>query len=196
MTNIEADDLRKTFGANVRMAREQAGWTQGDLAERLKDYFMTRDKVLRMESGTRPTPLEEAAGIAQVLGYRLDELLLPERGISLQGQLRAQVHRTFESRKKAGEHLGSLLVNRAELKRLLDEVSEDSPIALQDTWEMASGAYDGTSVWLALYDATVKYIGITEGLAPDAVHEWIRAHGELGAVMESVTGLRLVDDDE
>ena len=196
MTNIEADDLRKTFGANVRRARELAGWTQGDLADRLKAYSMTRDKILRLESGTRPTPLEEAAGISQVLGYRLDELLLPERDSSLQGQLRAQVRRTGESRQKAGEHLGSLLLNRAELKRLLDEVSEDSLITLQDTWEMASDSYDSADVWMVLYEAVTKYIRVTEGLAAGGVQEWVKAHGGIDAVMESVTGMRSVDDGE
>lgn len=196
MTNIEADNLRTTFGANVRRARERAGWTQGDLADRLKAYSMTRDKILRLESGTRPTPLEEAAGISQVLGYRLDELLLPERDSSLQGQLRAQVRRTGDSRQKASEHLGSLLLNRAELKRLLDEVSEDSLITLQDTWEMASDSHDGADVWSVLHDAVAKYIRVSKGLKPGEVHEWMQAHGGTDAVMQCLTGMQPVDDGE
>lgn len=195
MTNNEADDLRTTFGANVRRARERSGWTQGELADRLSGHSMTRDKILRLESGTRPTPLDEAVAIAQALEMRLDDLLMAPRDSSLQGQIREQVQRLMDSRQKASEHVGSVLINRAELARLLEGVSEDALIALQDTWSSASDAYDSANLWWVAYAGVMKYLRITQGLAEDEVHEWVKKHGGMEAVMESVTGMRPVDDD-
>lgn len=67
--------MRDTFGANVRYARESQGLRQSDLADALSAYQMTRVKIAKIEAGTRPTTIEEAAAIAGVLGVSLSALL-------------------------------------------------------------------------------------------------------------------------
>ncbi len=57
--------------------RDQAGWSQGDLATRLGEKLGRKvdpTTITRLEKGTRPTPLDEAQALAQLLGSSLDEM--------------------------------------------------------------------------------------------------------------------------
>lgn len=77
MRHNDSEQVRRTLGANVRAAREALGWSQTDLATRgpLRDIGMTRDKVVKLEAGTRPTPVDEAVAVAAVLGVPLQRLI-------------------------------------------------------------------------------------------------------------------------
>lgn len=63
------------FGAAVRAARQARGWSQERLASHLQDALGWgvggQSGVARMESGERPTRLNEAVEIARWLGFSL-----------------------------------------------------------------------------------------------------------------------------
>jgi len=62
----------KTIGLNIRQARKEAGYTQEQIAEKLK---MSQLHFGRLERGERPASLEQLAQIALALGVSLASLL-------------------------------------------------------------------------------------------------------------------------
>lgn len=65
----EAEERR--FGAAVRRFREEAGWSQGELARRLNELGWTafhQTTVSRIEKGERPIRLSESKGLQKVFG--------------------------------------------------------------------------------------------------------------------------------
>jgi transcriptional regulator with XRE-family HTH domain len=77
---VNIDDVEQGFGTLVRQARENRQWTQADLAGRLSKLLGREIRplvVTRIESGKRPTPLDELAALAQLLHLQLDPLLNP-----------------------------------------------------------------------------------------------------------------------
>lgn len=68
----------KYFGNAVRVHREAKGWSKTEFAERLSKAGLANfhpTTITRMESGVRPTRLNEAAVIARVLEHSLDALV-------------------------------------------------------------------------------------------------------------------------
>ena len=65
------------FGKRLRGAREDRGWTQGDLSERLAEVGVTITplQVARMEKGERSVRATEAAALADLYGVSVDGLL-------------------------------------------------------------------------------------------------------------------------
>ncbi len=64
----------RTMGTRVRVAREQAGWTQRELARRMQ---MTHTTLARIESGSSNPRLKTLIRLARVLGVPLGELVRP-----------------------------------------------------------------------------------------------------------------------
>jgi len=62
----------KTIGQNIRSARRENGYTQEQIAEKLK---MSQLHFGRLERGERPASLEQLAQVAQVLKLPLSTLL-------------------------------------------------------------------------------------------------------------------------
>ena len=62
----------KTIGLNIRQARKEAGYTQEQIAEKLK---MSQLHFGRLERGERPASLEQIAQIALTLNVSLASLL-------------------------------------------------------------------------------------------------------------------------
>lgn len=62
----------KTIGRNIRSARQEAGLTQEQTAERLR---LSQLHFGRLERGERPASLEQLAHIASVLGVTTASLL-------------------------------------------------------------------------------------------------------------------------
>lgn len=62
----------RTIGQNIRAARKEAGFTQEQMAEKLK---MSQLHFGRLERGERPASLEQIAQIAQSLHVSLASLL-------------------------------------------------------------------------------------------------------------------------
>lgn len=87
---METQDLNGRFRASMRARREAAGWSQADLARRLDAAGLGalghQTTVARVESGARPVKLDEAAGIAEALGVRFEEMIAARM---------RRVHRSF-----------------------------------------------------------------------------------------------------
>ena len=72
-----ADEFRN----GVRRARERKGWTQTDLAKRLRtqtEFPATQSTVSRIESGDRAVTIDEAFALADVLDVAPAALIAPE----------------------------------------------------------------------------------------------------------------------
>lgn len=68
----------KYFGNAVRVHREAEGWSKTEFADKLSKAGLENfhpTTITRMESGSRPTRLNEAAIIARVLKHSLDDLI-------------------------------------------------------------------------------------------------------------------------
>lgn len=58
------------FGAAVRQAREEHGWTQAELARQLSSFYQdgySHSTVAKTEAGSRPVRLNEASAYASIL---------------------------------------------------------------------------------------------------------------------------------
>lgn len=69
------------FIANMRRLREEHGWSQGQMAQRMQEAGWTdfhQTTISRMENGSRPVRLGEARGIAGVLGALVGQMILDE----------------------------------------------------------------------------------------------------------------------
>ena len=73
----EHPSIWKDFGSRVRRLRRDAGLTQAELCESLasRGIRMHHTTLAKLESGGRPTPVDEVVGLAQALGAPYSELL-------------------------------------------------------------------------------------------------------------------------
>ena len=67
----------RLFSKRLRAEREQRGWSQADMAERLsdKDIPMHWTTIAKIEAGDRSVRIAEAVGIADLFEVSLDALL-------------------------------------------------------------------------------------------------------------------------
>lgn len=66
------------FGGAIKIHREAKGWSKNVFAQKLRDAGLEKfhpTTVTRLEEGTRPTRLNEAAIIARVLEHSIDSLV-------------------------------------------------------------------------------------------------------------------------
>jgi transcriptional regulator with XRE-family HTH domain len=71
--------VAETFARRVREVRERRGWTQQQLAERLRELGVPidRTKVNRVETGARAVSVDDALAIAAALGVSPSVLFFP-----------------------------------------------------------------------------------------------------------------------
>lgn len=78
--DLGSADLEKAAGRELRRLRIERGWTQEEVARRMKafgyDYHQTM--IAKVESGGRPLRVNELAAFASLYGIRLDQLVYPE----------------------------------------------------------------------------------------------------------------------
>jgi transcriptional regulator with XRE-family HTH domain len=78
--NSEHDRPAQVFARRVRAARESRGWTQAQLADRLREigYPKSRETLTKLEGGRyRGVSLDDAFAIAAALGVAPVHLLVP-----------------------------------------------------------------------------------------------------------------------
>lgn len=71
MSDTTRDQVARRFGAALRNARAEAGFTQAELATK---STISVPAIARYESGKRAPHLAEALLLAKVLGLSLDDL--------------------------------------------------------------------------------------------------------------------------
>jgi transcriptional regulator with XRE-family HTH domain len=74
-----ARGVGETFAKRVREVRERRGWTQQQLADRLRELGVPidRTKVNRVETGARAVSIDDALAIAAALGVSPSVLFFP-----------------------------------------------------------------------------------------------------------------------
>lgn len=74
------------FAERVKGLREELGWSQSDLAERMRllglDY-VSQSTISRIEKQTRPIHLGEALAFGRVFGRSIEELTHPSFGVAM-----------------------------------------------------------------------------------------------------------------
>ncbi|MCS5715105.1 helix-turn-helix domain-containing protein [Herbiconiux sp. CPCC 205716] len=78
--NTLSRDERR-FAEQVRILREENGWTQADLAERMQQQslaYVTQSTISRIEKATRPVRMMEAQAFAQIFGRSTSLLIHPD----------------------------------------------------------------------------------------------------------------------
>lgn len=72
-------ESKNIIGKKVRALRQERGWTQKSLAEKLQleGYDFTDLTILRIENGSRFVPDYEVKALAAVFQVSCDELLEP-----------------------------------------------------------------------------------------------------------------------
>jgi transcriptional regulator with XRE-family HTH domain len=75
----EANEVAAAFGRRMKAARADAGLTQAELQELLKERGAPLDTsaITRLEAGRREPRLSEAIAIAATLGFGLTDLAAP-----------------------------------------------------------------------------------------------------------------------
>jgi HTH-type transcriptional regulator / antitoxin HipB len=75
MENMQAEEIRKLFGSNVRSRRRELGLTQQELADRLK---VSQPYVASIEGGDKSPSIEVFAAMAEALQTTPSALLSTE----------------------------------------------------------------------------------------------------------------------
>ncbi|TMR87940.1 helix-turn-helix domain-containing protein [Nonomuraea basaltis] len=138
--NSDSVDAEVVFGLGLRHLRQQRGWTQQELAERLKAQgtSLHQSAVARIEAANRPVRLNEALALARVLEVELPDLLSSIRGVidqdiavmeAQRDDLRDQVMMATESAHAARHEEVKLAQAEAQLGRALAEARASSASA-------------------------------------------------------------------
>ena len=109
--------LKKQVGSRVRLYRKQKGWTQGQLALKVK-----RDPkyIGALERGEKGASLETLGRLARALGIKPHQLLLPKREVDrptspeLDKRLQSQIAALHQGEKKLLTYLIDLILRSPE----------------------------------------------------------------------------------
>ena len=76
MTNVR-NDPESWAGSRFRELRNQRGWSQQDVADRMKafGYSWSQATMTRLETATRPVRLNEVADLAALHGLKIGDFL-------------------------------------------------------------------------------------------------------------------------
>jgi transcriptional regulator with XRE-family HTH domain len=128
----QPDPVDASFGRRLRYLREQAGLTQQQLADVMREAGsrMHRSTIGKIEAGERVVSVGEAAQFARVLGIDLTQLISAGHGRLVTAQLKVRslehqaeeyARRLREAQVLADDALARLKDARAELRKLEDE---------------------------------------------------------------------------
>lgn len=84
--------VRLKFGQTIRAARAAQGFTQAELARRMREqgHNWHHSTVAKVEAGARPTNVEELIALASVLGFPVQQLIEPDGSAVLVRELVAK----------------------------------------------------------------------------------------------------------
>ncbi|MCD4850092.1 helix-turn-helix domain-containing protein [Arthrobacter sp. AK01] len=105
------------FGLEVQSQREYKGWSMTEFASMLKAAGLNNfhpTTVGRMERGERPVRLSEAVVIAEVLGSKLDDLVVEP--LEADSAVRWSIKAVESSSKRAARYLDNVRFQREELE--------------------------------------------------------------------------------
>lgn len=195
----ESDDASTTrwFGDNVRAAREEKGWRQADVVKAMHGVGWKRYNQAthsRTEEGTRVARLDEAAALAEVLGCRLDDLLLPPEVMSARQALRWGAEQCSKRASMTTAAVTRLLSATAEMERLLGEIAEDDGSDVESVRvkyaDELFGVHGQSAVGRAVMLGVMRWVmeGASKEEVLSAAMDWDRRV----RLTEEITGLRYV----
>lgn len=82
MGKEELTPAERRFAEQVRLLREERGWTQSDLAKRMRNRglgYATQTTVSRIEQGTRTVTMVEGLALSTIFERPIELLLEPNR---------------------------------------------------------------------------------------------------------------------
>jgi transcriptional regulator with XRE-family HTH domain len=126
-----AEAIDANIARNLKTARERAGWSQTELAEKLTAVGVSgfhQTTIARIESGKRPLRAAEAIALSRLLETRVEDLAESTEMASL----RSSTSSIHDARLKLSAAAEQLTFARWMLARELDQ---RLPIAGVDTWE-------------------------------------------------------------
>lgn len=143
------EDPEKVAGQHLKLLRRAHGWSQREVAERMRPHGYTwhQTVVAKIETGTRPLRLNEALDLAALFGVSLATLLAPPRGpesfetvrheiAALEAGLAQAEERAARSGSEAAEKAQEHAVTLAEIESI------KSRLQLLATWQ-EEAATDG-----------------------------------------------------
>jgi transcriptional regulator with XRE-family HTH domain len=97
-------------GRHVRALRQEHGWSQQDVAARMRayGYRWSQATVTRLETASRPIRVNELADLAMLFGVPKWEFLEPQEDFP------------WDDREAVAREIGKLLAERFEIKEHLD----------------------------------------------------------------------------
>ena len=138
----EPRQTRQRIAANLRAARENAGLSQADLAEKMRviGFRTSQQAIAQIESGTQKVPSEELLWLSRILAVSMDGLARP-RGIAADAwRIIDAARETREAHKEAGAWAGRHRAARARLERAITR-AEEKGLAGELADEMSIGRH-------------------------------------------------------
>lgn len=116
---VQIDEFKNEdehFAENVRREREKRGWSQAEIARRLREYGMEQfhpTTVSRVENGDRPVRLSEAARfadifettVADLVANRVEEVEEMVDNLGTMRELKSRLIRTYDHYQNGRMHL-------------------------------------------------------------------------------------------
>lgn len=127
---------RKLFGQIVKTLRKAHLWSQDDLARRMSDlgYPMHQTTIAKLESGARPTPIEEMMALAMLLDVSPEDLVRPPATQETQRELQRALLALQEINariKEVNVQISDLQTLRKSLARTRGDRLHDYQVALK-----------------------------------------------------------------
>lgn len=122
----------QTFAQQVRLLREERGWSQSDLAQKLHDAgieYASQSTVSRIEKGSRPVRMIEAERLASIFGRSVHMLSHPDSRdayIVHASAIHVQARRDFVRFKEALRDAAEAQIRGKELLEHLEELFGDA----------------------------------------------------------------------
>jgi transcriptional regulator with XRE-family HTH domain len=127
---------------NVRIRRENLGWSQADLAGKMAalGWKYHPQTVHRVESGQRKVTIGEAEALARIFGTTVDTLTWPDMVTQTAAWLGMFIARADAAFERIAEQTRELLFDREHLERALAEIARQGTGGHEDVRAQAGEA--------------------------------------------------------
>lgn len=105
------DEFNRAFGRKLRVAREEAGLSQGDLAERVD---LSRTSITNIEKGNQQPTLKLAVKLAEEVGVSLSALTDEAEEQSAKPTIKRTVERSLERYPESNQEWFRSIVSSAD----------------------------------------------------------------------------------
>lgn len=122
---MEENEVDALVGANVQRLRQAAGMSQTELAQRLEEDLgrgFQQQTVLKVEKGTRPLKVTEAAAVARILRCSVETLL--KRSSDAEDRLLVDLLVVQQEQIEAAREAARLRHQIADLTKRLEEAEQ------------------------------------------------------------------------